>query len=259
MKKITSTLFAFTGACLILASTVLAQTSTTPPVPTPTAAPTVKPTPSPRFPDSATTPKLFKLNRHEGFMKRKTEGPIGLLFLGDSITDGWPSKGTSSWEKFAPYHPADFGISAIRTEGILWNITNGELDGLNPKATVLLIGVNNIIQCPDEKSEWVFAGIQKIVQTIHAKMPGTKLLLLGIFPARNPADHPARARIAEVNRLISKLDDGNKTRFLNIGKIFLSPDGTVDKDLMPDALHPNDKGYQLWLDTMMPVLSEMLK
>ena len=224
-----------------------------------TPAPTAKPTPIPRTELDAVTPKLFKKNRHEGFMKRKDEGPIGLVFLGDSITDGWPAKGRDSWEKFAPYSPADFGISAMRTEGLLWNVTNGEIDGLKPKAVVILIGVNNLIQCPDEPAVWVAAGIKKIVETVHEKAPGAKVLLLAIFPARNPANHPARARIAEVNRLISKLDDGNKTRFLDIGKLFLADDGTIRTDLMPDALHPNAEGYRVWVDAMQPVLGGMLK
>lgn len=257
MKQPILQLLALTGALCVAATAVSAQT--TAPATPPVAPATSKPPQPPRTPESATTPKLFKLNRHQEFMKRKAAGPVGLLFVGDSITDGWPRKGKDIWEKFAPYTPADFGVSAIRTEGILWNITNGELDGISPKVAVVLIGINNILQCPDEKPEWVASGIQKIVETIHRKMPATKVLLLGIFPARNPATHPARARILEANKLIAKLDDGNKTRFLDIGKIFLTPEGEVSKDLMPDALHPNAKGYQLWYDAMNPLLVEMMK
>jgi len=240
------------------ASAAFAQ-SPAPTAATPKHAVATKPAPVPRTEADASTPKLFKMNRHQEFMKRKAEGPVGLVFLGDSISDWWPRKGPTVWAKFAPHNPADFGIAAMRTEGLLWNITNGELDGLKPKAAVILIGVNNILQCPDEKPEWVAAGITKIVATVHEKMPETKVLLLAIFPARNPADHPARARIAAVNQLIAKLDDGNKTRFLDLGKLFLTADGTVRTDLMPDALHPNTKGYQVWYDAMMPVLGEMLK
>jgi len=83
-----------------------------------------------------------------------------------------------------------------------------EIDGLTPKTTVILIGVNNILQCPDEKPEWIAAGIEKIVATARKKMPASKIILMGILPARNPGNHPARARIAAVNRLFAKLDDG---------------------------------------------------
>ena len=213
----------------------------------------------PRRENDAVNPRLFKKNRHEGFMKRKAAGPIGMVFLGDSITDGWPRHGRDTWAKFAPYQPANFGISAMRTEGLLWNITHGELDGLQPKATVILIGVNNLLQCPDEQPEWAAAGIQKIVATVREKTPCSKILLMGIFPARNPADHPVRARIAAVNQWIAKLDDGKNIRFLDIGSQFLDANGSVRKDLMPDGLHPNAKGYQVWHDAMQPILAKMLE
>lgn len=223
--------------------------------PTPVAAKTAT---LPRTEADAVTPKLFKKNRHEQFIQRKAAGPVGLLFLGDSITDWWPRNGKDSWAKFAPNAPADFGVAAMRTEGLLWNITHGELDGLKPKATVILIGVNNILQCPDEKPEWVAAGIRKIVATVREKMPGTKILLLAIFPARNPATHPARDRIAAVNRLIAGLDDGKNVRFLDLGSKFLDAEGNVRMDLTRDALHPNAKGYEVWYEAMQPMLSEMM-
>lgn len=210
----------------------------------------------PRTAADAVTPKLFDQNRHNQFMKRKAAGPIDLLFLGDSITDWWPKNGKDSWSAFAPYQPANFGIMAMRTEGLLWNINNGEIDGLTPKTTVILIGVNNILQCPDEKPEWVAAGIEKIVATVREKMPATNILLMGILPARNPASHPARARIAEVNRLIAKLDDGKHVRFLDIGSQFLDADGNVRKDLTSDLLHPNAKGYQVWKNALLPIVSD---
>jgi len=212
-----------------------------------------------RSPEDAVTPSLFKRNRHEEFMRRKSAGALGLLFLGDSITDWWPKNGKDTWAKFAPHNPANFGIAAMRTEGLLWNITNGELDGIKPKAVVILIGVNNLLQCPDEKPEWVAAGVRKVVDTVREKLPESKILLLAVFPARNPGDHPVRARLAEVNRLLPAIADGEDVQFLDIGKLFLAPDGTIRKDLMPDGVHPNAKGYQVWFDAMNPVLSKMME
>lgn len=211
-----------------------------------------------RSADDAITPVLFKRNRHDEFMRRKSSGPVGILFLGDSITDWWPKNGKDVWAKFAPLTPANFGVASMRTEGLLWNITHGELDGINPKAVVILIGVNNILQCPDEKPEWVVAGISKIVETVREKLPASRILLMAVFPARNPADHPARARIAEINRLLPSLADGKNVLYLDIGKLFLTPQGTIRGDLMPDGVHPNAKGYQVWFDAMNPVLSGMI-
>ena len=146
----------------------------------------------------------------------------------------------------------------MRTEGMLWNIANGELDGIRPKAVVVLIGINNILQCPDDKPEWIAAAIQKVVETVHAKIPNTKVLLMGILPGRW-GHVQAQPRIDAVNRLLARLDDGKKTRFLDIGKSFLTPQGEVNKDLLPDRLHPNERGYEIWYAAMQPILSAWLK
>jgi lysophospholipase L1-like esterase len=256
------------GAALLAAATILpladsaAQSAAVAPtVAAPSTAPALPPpaaTPPPRTPESAVTPVNRNPKRHAQFLYRITEGEVGLLFVGDSITDGWPRGGEWSWLKFAPYHPADFGVSGERTEDVLWRLENGELEGIDPKAVVLMIGTNNIGQISDEKPEWVAAGIQKIVETLHAKLPKTKVLLLGVFP-RGTKDSPQRARVSSINPLIAKLDDGAKTRYLDIGHVFLDEKGEIPADIMPDKLHPNAKGYDLWYDAIRSLLEEMLK
>jgi lysophospholipase L1-like esterase len=124
---------------------------------------------------------------------------------------------------------------------------------------VLMIGTNNI----GDTAENIIKGDTKIVAEIHAKLPDTRLLLLGIFPRgadpKNPGTASLRAKITEVNASLAKLDDGAKTRYLDIGGKFLDADGALPKDIMPDALHPNAKGYQIWADAMQPLLDSMLK
>ena len=236
-----------------------------------TQPPTVAPIPpKPRTAEDAVTPALvnpimanmkpmYNLNRHEGIMKQKSKGEIGLLFLGDSITDFFPFVAKATWAKFAPYHPADFGVGGDRTDNVLWRITNGEIDGLHPKVTVIMIGTNNIGQCPTEKSEWAAAGVKKIVDTVHEKMPDTKVLLLGVFPRGGKPDDPRRLKVAEINKIISTFGDGSKTCYLDITKAFLKPDGTLTKEVMHDYLHPTERGYEIWYEAMKPVLDEMMK
>ena len=231
----------------------LASPAPKPPAPLP-ATPKV---PS-RTAESALTPVNRNPGRHVDFLERIKQGPIGLLFLGDSITDGWNRRGEWTWLKFAPYNPANFGVSGERTEDVLWRITHGELDGISPKVTVLMIGTNNIGQHKDEKAEWATAGVRKVVETIHEKLPQTRLLLLGVFP-RDKAASPYRTQIKEINESLAKLDDGGKTRYLDIGHVFLDTQGEIPKEIMPDALHPDPAGYLLWYDAMHPLLEEMLK
>ena len=102
------------------------------------------------------------------------------------------------------------------------------------------------------------AGIKKVVDTIHEKLPQTKVLLLAVFPRGAKAD-PVRAKVDAINAEISKFDDGKTTRYLDIGHVFLNEQGEIPPDVMPDRLHPSAKGYELWYDAMQPMLDEMMK
>lgn len=200
--------------------------------------------------------------RHEGFVEEARKGGIELLFLGDSITDAWRSgKARALWDEyFAPFKAANFGISGDRTQHVLWRIQNGELEGIQPRCVVLMIGTNNIGQRNPEPPASAVAGIRAIVREIHARSPKTKVLLLGVFPRAEKPDHPHRAQIKEINAEIAKLDDGGKTvKFLDIGDRFLQPDGTISKEIMPDFLHLSEKGYRIWAEAIRPVVQELLK
>jgi len=212
---------------------------------------------APRNEQSPCIPEPHSPNRHPGFLKQAESGKCGLLFLGDSITDFWPGKGKDTWQKFAKYNPLDFGVSGDTTENVLWRITNGELDKIHPKVTVIMIGTNNFGHYKD-KPEWVAGGVKKIIDTVHEKIPDTRILLLAIFPRADKGSE-LRNLVDECNQIISKFDDGKSVRYLDIGPKFLDADGNLPKDVMPDKLHPNAKGYQIWYDAMMPTLEEMMK
>jgi lysophospholipase L1-like esterase len=215
--------------------------------------------PAPRTAESAITPVDRNPKRHEAFLKRIKEGPVGLLFLGDSIMDAFPGRGKDTWAKFSPYKPADFGISAERTEDVLWRITNGELDGIDPKAVVIMIGTNNVGHFADEKVEWAAAGIKKIVDTVREKLPKTKVLLLGVFPRGTTKEDGLRKKVAEINDIIKGYAQPPAVTYLDLAPKFLDEQGNLTKDIMPDALHPSAKGYEIWYDAMLPVLEPLLK
>ena len=210
--------------------------------------------PSPAL--NAVTPAIKDENRHREFMDRKALDPdIGLLFLGDSITDGWPRRGESTWLKFAPYKPADFGIGGDKTEHVLWRIENGELDGIKPKAVVIMIGTNNVGR---DEPEWTAAGVAKIVKTVREKLPDSKILLLGVFP-RDGKNSPSRQKNAAVNAIISILGGQPNITYMDIGEKFLDPNGEIPNDIMPDKLHPNAKGYNIWFEAISPKVDELMR
>ncbi len=198
-------------------------------------------------------------NLHESFLKRGKEGPVDILFLGDSITQGWSREGKSVWDRtYEPLKAANFGIGGDMTQQVLWRITEGkELEGIHPKVVVLMIGTNNF-GLSGHKSEEVAQGVTTVVETLQKKLPKTKILLLGIFPRDAKPGTNFRKNIAAVNERIAKLDDGKSIRFLDLSSKFLSPEGTLTSEVMPDYLHLSTKGYQIWADSMRPLLTELL-
>jgi len=193
---------------------------------------------------------------HESNLKRAKEGKVDLLFLGDSITEGWGNNAV--WQKhYGALNAANFGIGGDTTENVLWRIQNGEIEGISPKVVVLMIGTNNF-GLEGHAPDAVAKGVATIVQTLRKKLPASKVLLLAIFPRDEKPGTDARAKIKKVNDQIMTLDDKKNVRFLDIGAKLANPDGTLSKEIMPDFLHLSEKGYQIWADAMDPLLKQLM-
>jgi lysophospholipase L1-like esterase len=205
----------------------------------------------------ALNPLNRDVDRHKEFVAIGKKGDVDVVFIGDSITQGWNNNET--WKKhFAPLKAANFGIGGDQTGHVLWRITEGkELDPITPKVAVLMIGTNNT---GGHSAKEIAEGITLIVKTIHEKTPKTKVLLLGVFPRDPKAGTPNRKKISEINSIIAKLDDGGKTgKYLDIGQKFLTSDGTLSDKIMYDYLHLTNKGYEIWAEAINPTLHELLK
>ena len=202
------------------------------------------------------------VTRRPGFLANRAallaQGGPQLVMLGDSITDGWRNTGSAVFTNaFVKYRTYNIGIGGIRTQDVANQIEAGDLDGTTPKAAMLMIGTNNLQGDSDES---IAAGITQIIDALRKKLPNTRILLLGIFPRSMAADHPLRARIKTINGIVAKLDDGGKfVKYLDIGDKFLTADGTLTTQIMPDGLHPNAAGYQIWADAVKDVVAELVK
>ena len=184
------------------------------------------------------------------------QGGVDLLFVGDSITAGW---NWEIWQKnFAQYNPANFGIGGDHTGNLLWRLKYGHAEKLNPKAVVLLIGVNNFGHL-NETPEQVFQGIKANLTLLRRIYPNAKILVNGVFPFEESAQSPKRALVKKVNAMIAKLNDNKHVFVKDYGAIFLQADGNIAKELMSDFLHPTPKGYQVWADTMLPDIKKLIK
>ena len=197
--------------------------------------------------------------RHAGKVKTaRAAKDVDIVFLGDSITAAWETRGKAVWDKYyAPHNALNLGFSGDRTQHLLWRLLNGELpENVDPKVAVIMIGTNNTGHKLDPANETA-AGISRVVELLRDRRPDTKILLLGIFPRDEQPDGEKRQRNREINEIISKLDDGEHVHFMNINQNFLQEDGTLSKGLTPDFLHINAKGYQIWAETIDAKLKEL--
>ena len=196
-------------------------------------------------------------DRHEEKRALAQQGDWELVFLGDSITHGWERNGQTTWDEYYGDRKAiNLGFGGDRTEHVLWRLDHGEFDGYKPRVAVIMIGTNNTGH-DMHPPEAIAAGIKKIVATIHNKSPDTKILLLGIFPRGATTDDPKRVNNDNTNALISTMADGKRIFFLTINNEFLTKDGVLTKEIMPDLLHPKEKGYAIWAKAMEPTLARL--
>ena len=188
---------------------------------------------------------------------KDSHGQAEVIFVGDSITQGWEGNGKEVWAKYyASRHALNLGIGSDHTQHVLWRLDHGNLDGLKPKVAVVLIGVNNI---PVEQNtpRQILEGVTAVVHKLREKLPETKVLLLGIFPFREDFC-TQRATALQVNQALHKLDDGKWIRFLDFGYLFIQPNGKISKDMMRDFVHISPAGYRLWAEAIEPDLAAML-
>jgi lysophospholipase L1-like esterase len=207
---------------------------------------------------------------HESFNEISRQGEAQLVFLGDSITAGWSKRGQEAWVQYwAPLKAANFGIGGDRTEHILWRLQNGNYDGLKPKLTVLMIGTNNTGhegRVMEEHGGAIYSssveetveGIATIVELLKEKQPQMKILLLAIFPRGADSDDPKRQQNEEINQRIAKLADDKMVTYLDINEAFLKEDGTLSREVMPDLLHPNAAGYEIWSKAIEDEVKELM-
>jgi lysophospholipase L1-like esterase len=205
-------------------------------------------------------PDATFMRLHNQYVAKAKAGNIDLYMEGDSITDFWQHRHAKNWDRnFAGWRAADFGISGDRTEHVLWRLENGELDGVNPKAIVMLIGTNNLpanAVYGANTVEDTFGGVKAIVEKLKEKAPQAHILLLAVFPRE---DKPLADKIAALNTMIATLDDGKQVKFFNINEQFTDADGKLLPGVMlRDHLHPDEKGYDIWADAMRPILVQWL-
>ena len=192
--------------------------------------------------------------RHQALSKRASAERYRILFVGDSITDGWHDVGAPVWRMHYGNHALNFGLGGDRTEHLLWRLEHSDLSALGAQVVVVLIGTNNLDR---DSPQQVAQGVARVVATIHKKLPGAQIVLLSIFP-RGESPNPLRRRAAAASRIARRLCPERYVHHLDIGARFVGRNGRISPAIMPDFLHLSARGYALWAKAMAPTIATLL-
>lgn len=201
-------------------------------------------------------------DRHEEKCRQVEKKRYDLIFIGDSITHFWEElRGPETWRKYyGKRNVLNIGFGWDRTQNVLWRLNNGEFRNQMPKQVVLNIGTNNLTgnRVRGSTSVEIAEAIEMICAFIHGQSPETKILIMNIFP-RGMKSEELYQKIVATNAVVSeRMKDRQNIALMNIGEKFLDEKGDVNRELLSDGTHPNEKGYQIWAESIEPVLKLVL-
>ncbi len=184
--------------------------------------------------------------RRKGWSTQVQKDQGALVFLGDSITQGWGDVGSS----FPGIKTANRGISGDTSRGVLIRLKD-DVIALNPSGVVLLIGTNDL----EEKAEpEVPAGnLKLIIEELRTYNPTMPVILCDVFPSSAVKSRPAD-KIRRINALyFDAMRDEPQVTILDTWSLFANAHGDAKDEEMPDLLHPNILGYAKWAAALRPV------
>ena len=189
--------------------------------------------------------------RRTAWSKRVTQDQGALVFLGDSITQGW---GDNIGGSFPGVKVANRGISGDTTRGVLIRLKEDVL-AVNPRGVVILIGTNDLEEHADPET---IAGNLKLIlaelKKHDAKMP---IILCQVFPSSASKSRSAE-QIKKVNQLYAAAVKGDaQVTFIETWPLFANAEGDAKKEEFPDLLHPNKVGYAKWAAAIRPILATL--
>jgi lysophospholipase L1-like esterase len=199
-------------------------------------------------------PRVEWLKQFLGNVDKLKKGPYDLVFDGDSITADWMGTGRFVWkQRYGSLKALDIALANDNVQNILWRVQNGDLAGQDPKLIVLMAGAYNIgFASPQD----IASGIKLILGEYEKRCSHAHILLLGIIPKGQAANHPHRALIAQTNAILAAYASDPRVTYMDIGSKFLQPDGTIALDMLPEHHRPAPQGYAIWADAIQPVIDQ---
>ncbi len=208
-------------------------------------------TPAPRLVSHSWMSLATWYRMHADQVEQAEKGDAKVVFVGDSITEGWHWGEGALWkEHFEPMQSLNLGIGGDMTQNVLWRLQHGAAMNLDPDYVICLIGTNNFGHT-DEGPEAVAEGVFEVVRLLQEKFSNAQIACYGVFPRSELSDHLDRAKIRELNARVSEVDNWERVTFLDIGEQFLDAQGSIPSSLMPDFLHLSPEGYAIWAESIL--------
>lgn len=231
-----------------------------------TAAPSAQPSQADaRFQIPATDdglPGAGPIRRYDWFRKlwqqrramwaaRVQQDQGAVVFLGDSITQGW---GDNMGGSFPGVKVANRGISGDTTRGVLIRLQEDVL-ALRPSGVVLLIGTNDLEEQADP--ETIAPNLKLILAELKKHNPKMPVVLCQVFPSSESKKRPAD-KIKKVNQLYAAAVKGDaQVTFIETWTLLADPQGDAKPEEFPDLLHPNKAGYAKWAAALRPIFATL--
>jgi lysophospholipase L1-like esterase len=185
------------------------------------------------------------------------KGNPAVAFVGDSISWEYAyGTGAPIWSALmAPLGMSDYGVYGQTTQSLLFQLSLGQLAGIQPAVVVLDIGGDNLLQ--GDSPQATAAGVLADVAAIHSYLPQSQVLVLGILPGEQSPSDPYRLAVKQTNQLVSQTLAGDPhAAFVDLGSLFLQPDGSIATSMMFDYLHPTEQGYLKLTAALLPALEQ---
>ena len=179
-------------------------------------------------------------------------GTNRVVFMGNSITDGWSNARPIFFEG-KPY--INRGIAGQTTPQMLVRF-RADVINLKPSVVVILAGTNDIAEnMGPSKLEWIENNIISMIQLAQAN--GIKVVLCSVLPA---FDYPWKPGLQPAEKIVAlnKILKADAKKFGLIWVDYFSPMADERKGMKTeysgDGVHPNEAGYKV----MEPLVEEAI-
>lgn len=188
---------------------------------------------------------------HTAWAQRTEADRHAVVFLGDSITDGW---GGGLPASFPGMKVANRGIGGDTSRGVLIRLQPDVL-ALEPRAVVLLIGTNDIEE--QASPETIAGNVKLILAALREHNPEMPVILCEVFPSSPQMRRPAE-KIQRLNELYRAAVKGDpRVIYLETYPLFANAEGNAKPAEFPDLLHPNATGYAKWAAALRPLFATL--